>query len=67
MTKNNIFFTFFFLCSVGLCALEPNKIIETSSGKIQGIAKNKVIHWDDIPYAKPPINKCFQKSKLIKP
>ena len=62
MTKNNIFFTFFFLCSVGLCALEPNKIIETSSGKIQGIAKNKVIHWDDIPYAKPPINNLRWKA-----
>ena len=32
-----------------------NNIIETSTGITQGIKKNKVIVYEDIPYAKPPI------------
>ena len=27
----------------------------SSSGIVKGYLKNNVIHWDDIPYAKPPI------------
>ena len=50
------------------------KII-TSSGIAEGYLKNKIIKWDDIPYAEPPINelrwkaprKISQKSNLIKP
>ncbi|MDA8856487.1 carboxylesterase family protein, partial [Gammaproteobacteria bacterium] len=29
--------------------------VSTSSGKVQGYLENKVINYDDIPYAKPPI------------
>ena len=50
------------------------KII-TSSGIAEGYLKNKIIKWDDIPYAEPPINelrwkaprKISQKSNLIEP
>ncbi len=31
-------------------------LIKTSSGITQGYKNNKVIIWEDIPYAKPPIN-----------
>jgi para-nitrobenzyl esterase len=30
-------------------------VIKSSSGISHGYAKNNVIHWDDIPYAEPPI------------
>ena len=47
----------------------------TSSGITEGYIKKGVIYWDDIPYAKPPINnlrwkapkKIEQNSNLIKP
>tara|TARA_X000000368_G_scaffold344252_1_gene283019 strand:+ start:54453 stop:56243 length:1791 start_codon:yes stop_codon:yes gene_type:complete len=29
--------------------------IETSSGIVDGYKKSRVMHWDDIPYAKPPV------------
>ncbi len=29
--------------------------IHTSSGTVTGMISNKVISWDDIPYAEPPI------------
>ena len=32
-----------------------NYIIESSSGIIKGYVNNNVVHWDDIPYAEPPI------------
>ncbi len=49
--------------------------ILTSSGSIQGLTKNSVIKWEDIPYAKPPINdlrwkaprKIKNNSNLIQP
>ena len=30
--------------------------VETSSGIVDGYKKGRVIYWDDIPYAKPPID-----------
>ena len=30
--------------------------VETSSGIVDGYKKGRVIYWDDIPYAQPPIN-----------
>ena len=30
--------------------------IESSSGVVEGNKKGRVLHWEDIPYAKPPIN-----------
>ena len=49
--------------------------IATSSGITQGFIKNNVVNWNDIPYAKPPIDdlrwkaprKIEQNSNLIKP
>ena len=33
---------------------DENSIL-TTSGEVKGIKKNKVILWEDIPYAKPPV------------
>jgi para-nitrobenzyl esterase len=41
--------------SFGATDKELNDYISTSSGKVQGYFKNKVINYDDIPYAMPPI------------
>ena len=30
--------------------------VETSSGIVDGYKKGRVIYWDDIPYAQPPID-----------
>ncbi|MDA9688725.1 carboxylesterase family protein, partial [Gammaproteobacteria bacterium] len=36
--------------------------IETSSGIVDGYKKGRVIYWDDIPYAKPPIGQLRWKA-----
>jgi para-nitrobenzyl esterase len=36
--------------------------VETSSGIIDGYKKGRVIYWDDIPYAKPPIDQLRWKA-----
>tara|TARA_B100000963_G_scaffold81427_1_gene69296 strand:+ start:119 stop:1864 length:1746 start_codon:yes stop_codon:yes gene_type:complete len=36
--------------------------VQTSSGTVDGYKKNRVIHWDDIPYALPPINELRWKA-----
>ena len=36
--------------------------IETSSGIVDGYKKGRVIYWDDIPYAKPPIDELRWKA-----
>ena len=36
--------------------------VETSSGIVDGYKKGGVIYWDDIPYAKPPINQLRWKA-----
>ena len=33
-----------------------NFVIETSSGIVDGYKKGRVVLWDDIPYAKPPVD-----------
>ena len=35
--------------------------VETSSGIVDGYKKGRVLYWDDIPYAKPPINELRWK------
>ncbi len=48
-------------------------LIKTSSGTTQGYKNNKIIIWEDIPYAKPPIGdlrwkaprKIYDASKII--
>ncbi len=36
--------------------------VQTSSGVVDGYKKNRVIHWDDIPYALPPIGELRWKA-----
>ena len=36
--------------------------ITTDSGIAQGYKKNNIVYWDDIPYAKPPINELRWKA-----
>ena len=52
-----VFFLYSFL-SITLSVLLHAKDyeVQSSSGVSIGISKNNVIIWDDIPYAKPPIN-----------
>ena len=41
---------------VSLNSYSAENVVTSSSGTSIGITKNGVISWDDIPYAKPPIN-----------
>jgi para-nitrobenzyl esterase len=43
-------------------AYEDKNFIQTSSGIVKGYIKNKVINYDDIPYAKPPIGRLRWKA-----
>ena len=53
MKFNKIIVNLIFLMS---CNILANTIdIKSNSGIVSGYIKNNVIHWDDIPYAKPPI------------
>ena len=36
--------------------------VQTSSGVVDGYKKNRVMHWDDIPYALPPIGELRWKA-----
>ena len=36
--------------------------VNTNSGIAQGYKKNNLIYWDDIPYAKPPVNNLRWKA-----
>ena len=40
----------------------PDSIIQTSSGVVDGYKKGRVLYWDDIPYAVPPINELRWKA-----
>ena len=56
MPKKELYiFIFFFLFGLEIYAQQINEYVSTSSGKVQGYIKNKVINYDDIPYAKPPV------------
>tara|TARA_B100001287_G_scaffold250035_1_gene230299 strand:- start:524 stop:2272 length:1749 start_codon:yes stop_codon:yes gene_type:complete len=39
--------------------------VETSSGIVEGYKKNRVLFWEDIPYAKPPIDELRWKAPRI--
>ena len=54
---------FGFLLSFSLSS-EANKVI-TSSGITKGYLANKVINWDDIPYAVPPIEDLRWKAPRV--
>ena len=45
---------FLFSCT-GMNATKDTGPINTSTGVIQGLVKNQVISWEDIPYAQPPV------------
>ncbi len=60
--------------SIGQLFAINDVAIETSSGTVYGVKKNKVIFYEDIPYAQPPIGELRWKaprtiisSSLIKP
>ena len=63
MPKKNLFFlTFLLLLSPLSIAKEIDNFVLTSSGQVQGYIKNKVINYDDIPYAQPPIGNLRWKA-----
>ena len=45
---------FLFSCT-GMNATKDTGPINTSTGVIQGLVKDQVISWEDIPYAQPPV------------
>ena len=56
MPKKELYIlTFFLLFSLEINAQDADGYVSTSSGKVQGYLENKVINYDDIPYAEPPI------------
>ena len=61
---NNFFYILItlFLISGNIFAGKNEELIKTSSGTIEGYLKNKVINYDDIPYAKPPIGELRWKA-----
>ena len=54
-------FSLFIFC-LFLSIFSNSKEIETSSGISIGYKSNNVMHWDDIPYAKPPIGELRWKA-----
>ena len=52
-----VLFLFLFL-SISI----QSKVVETSSGIVEGYKKNGVINWDDIPYAQAPIGNLRWKA-----
>lgn len=54
-----IFFTIFI---ANIYANDDKNFIKTSSGSINGYLKNKVVNYDDIPYAIPPIGSLRWKA-----
>ena len=53
--------SFLVLCFVSLITFADH-VVETSSGIVDGYKKGRVLYWDDIPYAKPPIGKLRWKA-----
>ena len=63
MPKKKLYILIFFLLSSPeIEAKEILGYIPTSSGKVQGYLENKVINYDDIPYAEPPIGNLRWKA-----
>jgi para-nitrobenzyl esterase len=60
--KELLTLTFLLFFSPPSFAIDDDNVISTSSGKVQGYIKNKVINYDDIPYAKPPIGNLRWKA-----
>jgi para-nitrobenzyl esterase len=60
--KSSYILTFFLLFSFEANTQEIDGYVPTSSGKVKGYLKNKVINYDDIPYAQPPIGNLRWKA-----
>ncbi len=58
------FYKFFviFVCIFCSNIALSNYVIETSSGITEGYKKQRVINWDDIPYAHPPVGELRWKA-----
>ena len=75
MKSFNLIATFLLLIPLLICSSEYE--IQSSSGKSLGYVKGNVIHWDDIPYAMPPVGDLrwrapqkldiSAKNKILKP
>ena len=52
-------FSFFLITSL---IANAESTVETSSGIVDGYKKGRVLYWDDIPYAKPPIDQLRWKA-----
>ena len=59
--KYKISLLVFFLMPASLFS-NDNLEIFTSSGSVVGSITNKVISWDDIPYAEPPVGELRWKA-----
>ncbi len=59
--KLSKFIAIYILCFVSFKALSDYQV-ETSSGVVDGYKKGRVLNWDDIPYAKPPIDELRWKA-----
>ncbi len=59
--KASFSFTILSLFLLSLSAYSDYRI-ESSSGVVEGYKKGRVLFWDDIPYAKPPINELRWKA-----
>ena len=53
-----VIFVYIFCSNIAL----SNYVIETSSGITEGYKKQRVINWDDIPYAQPPVGELRWKA-----
>ena len=63
MPKKRLFILIpFLLFSFEINAKNIDDYVSTSSGKVQGYLENKVINYDDIPYAKPPVGNLRWKA-----
>ena len=63
MPKNKIYILTFLSLFSSICiAKDIDGFVHTSSGQVQGYIKNKVINYDDIPYAQPPIGNLRWKA-----
>ena len=61
---NKFFYILIFLTLFGgvTYADENQDFVKTSTGSVKGYFQNKVINYDDIPYAKPPIGSLRWKA-----
>ncbi len=68
MFFNSKLINFFFL-AICISFVSADEVIETSSGIVNGTIKKNVASWNNIPYAKPPINELRWRApqELIQP